>query len=95
MRLYRRAWAQRAHPASLAQLWSERWGFMLSYWGLFGGVNVPMPLWLYHVLNGVVVVGVRWLCRLFNSGDWRLEIRDSPQSPNSNLQFPISNLQSP
>lgn len=49
---------QRAHPASLTQLWSERWGFMLSYWGLFGGVNVPMPLWIYHVLNGVVVVGV-------------------------------------
>ncbi|VAW43292.1 hypothetical protein MNBD_CHLOROFLEXI01-1929 [hydrothermal vent metagenome] len=49
---------QRAHPASLAQLWSERWGFMLSYWGLFGGVNVPMPLWIYRVLNGVVVAGV-------------------------------------
>ncbi|HSH02935.1 MAG TPA: glycosyltransferase family 39 protein, partial [Anaerolineae bacterium] len=24
----------RATPASLAQLWDERWGFMLSYWGL-------------------------------------------------------------
>ncbi len=49
---------QRAHPASLAQLWGERWGFMMSYWGLFGGVNVPMPLWIYRVLNSVVVVGV-------------------------------------
>ncbi|MEM7335141.1 MAG: phospholipid carrier-dependent glycosyltransferase, partial [Chloroflexota bacterium] len=49
---------QRAHPASLRQLWAERWGFMLSYWGLFGGVNVPMNLWIYHLLNGVVVTAV-------------------------------------
>ncbi len=42
---------QRSHPASLRQLWSERWGFALSYWGLFGGVNVPMPDWVYHTLN--------------------------------------------
>ncbi len=48
----------RAQPASLAQLWDERWGFMLSYWGLFGGVNVPMWMWIYHVLNGVLVAGV-------------------------------------
>lgn len=49
---------QRAHPASLRQLWAERWGFMLSFWGLFGGVNVPMPLWIYHLLNGVLVTAV-------------------------------------
>ena len=66
---------RRAAPASFAQLWGERWGFMLSYWGLFGGVNVPMDDWVYHVLNalawaafagtvarlkGVAVVTVRW-----------------------------------
>jgi hypothetical protein len=49
---------QRAHPASLAQLWDERWGFMASYWGLFGGLNVPMPDWIYRLLNGVVIVSV-------------------------------------
>ncbi|HJW82842.1 MAG TPA: glycosyltransferase family 39 protein [Anaerolineae bacterium] len=42
---------KRAAPASFTQLWGERWGFMLSYWGLFGGVNVPMDEWVYHVLN--------------------------------------------
>lgn len=46
---------KRAAPASLAQLWGERWGFMLSYWGLFGGVNVPMDEWVYHVLNALAV----------------------------------------
>jgi hypothetical protein len=49
---------QRAHPASLAQLWDERWGFMASYWGLFGGLNVPMPDWIYRLLNGVFIVSV-------------------------------------
>ena len=78
---------QRAHPASLAQLWSERWGFMLSYWGLFGGVNVPMPLWLYHVLNGVVVVGVvGFVVYLIR------EIRNWQSKIKLNLQSLISNL---
>lgn len=49
---------QRPQPASLAQLWDERWGFLLAYWGLFGGVNVPMATWIYHLLNGVLLLGV-------------------------------------
>jgi hypothetical protein len=47
---------QRNQPAGLAQLWGERWGFMLSYWGLFGGLNVPMPTWIYRLLNGVAIL---------------------------------------
>ena len=49
---------QRQTPASLAQLWDERWGFMLSYWGLFGGLNVFMPEWIYWLLNSLVIVSV-------------------------------------
>jgi hypothetical protein len=49
---------QRAQPASLAQLWSERHGFMMSYWGLFGGVNVPMPDWVYAILNGALLAAL-------------------------------------
>lgn len=49
---------ERASPASLAQLWDERVGFMMAYWGLFGGVNIPMPLWIYTLLNGVVLASV-------------------------------------
>ena len=45
----------RAQPATLAQLWGERTGFLMSFWGLFGGVNVPMPAWIYTVLNSVLV----------------------------------------
>ena len=47
---------ERATPAGLAQLWDERWGFMISYWGLFGGLNVPMPTWIYRVLNGTILI---------------------------------------
>ncbi|MBP6015973.1 MAG: glycosyltransferase family 39 protein [Candidatus Promineofilum sp.] len=49
---------QRGHDASLAQLWGERRGFMMSFWGLFGGVNVPMSFWIYTVLSSVLVLSV-------------------------------------
>jgi hypothetical protein len=82
---------QRAHPASIAQLWDERWGFLLSYWGLFGGVNVPMWTWIYWVLNGVLVVGVLGfvIYGVREIGDWRLEIRQFNLHKRSDL---ISNL---
>lgn len=49
---------ERPQPASLAQLWDERHGFLMSYWGLFGGVNVPMWPPIYWILNGVLLAGV-------------------------------------
>jgi 4-amino-4-deoxy-L-arabinose transferase-like glycosyltransferase len=54
---------RRPHPATLAQLWGERVGFVQAYWGLFGGVSVPMPLWTYTLLNAVVLLallGLAW-----------------------------------
>ena len=49
---------QRAHPASLVQLWGERRGFLMAYWGLFGGVNVPLPGWVYFVFNTLLVFSI-------------------------------------
>ncbi len=49
---------RRAADASLLQLWGERYGFMQSYWGLFGGVNVPMPGWIYIILNTLAVLSM-------------------------------------
>jgi hypothetical protein len=46
----------RVPPATLRQLWGERHSFMRAYWGLFGGVNVPLPEWVYRVLNGALLV---------------------------------------
>jgi 4-amino-4-deoxy-L-arabinose transferase-like glycosyltransferase len=49
---------ERSQPASLAQLWDEREGFLASYWGLFGGVNIPMAGWIYTVLNALLVLAI-------------------------------------
>lgn len=49
---------ERETAAPLAQLWQERAGFMMSYWGLFGGVNVPLWGWVYTVLNGLALLAV-------------------------------------
>ncbi len=49
---------ERETAAPLAQLWQERDGFMMSYWGLFGGVNVPLWGWVYTVLNGLALLAV-------------------------------------
>jgi 4-amino-4-deoxy-L-arabinose transferase-like glycosyltransferase len=78
---------QRESPASLAQLWDERHGFLQAFWGLFGGVNVPMSGWIYTVLNGLLVVGVVgfMIYLLREIRDWRLETKISLQSLVSSL----------
>ena len=44
---------RRAEPATLAQLWTERDSFVLTFWGLFGSINVPMPHILYLGFNWI------------------------------------------
>ncbi|MBK8986120.1 MAG: hypothetical protein IPM39_08560 [Chloroflexi bacterium] len=77
----------RAQPASLAQLWDERVGFMMSFWGLFGGVNVPMPLWIYTVLNGVLLTAVFGFLVYLGQElrSWRLEIGAKKRNPQSSI----------
>jgi len=52
-------------PADLAQLWRERYSFAAGYWGNFGGINVPMPAWVYTALNGVAILAALGLLVLF------------------------------
>ncbi|GIV83519.1 MAG: hypothetical protein KatS3mg052_0526 [Candidatus Roseilinea sp.] len=49
---------RRDQPASPAQLWSEREGFIWAYWGVFGAMNVIMSPWIYDVLNGLAALAV-------------------------------------
>jgi 4-amino-4-deoxy-L-arabinose transferase-like glycosyltransferase len=49
---------RRAVPADGYQLWSERETFMMSFWGLFGGVNVPMSRTVYTLFNVLAALGV-------------------------------------
>ena len=58
---------RRIPPATLAQLWSEREGFVWAFWGVFGTLNVIMPTWVYGMLNGLVIVAVLgWLRQASN-----------------------------
>lgn len=54
---------RRVPPATLAQLWSEREGFIWAYWGVFGTLNVIMPTWIYYMLNGLAVLALIGLAR--------------------------------
>lgn len=73
---------ERSQPASLAQLWDEREGFLASYWGLFGGVNVPMAGWIYTVLNGLLLLTIPgfliYLATLLRDESRRLRARRGP-----------------
>lgn len=49
---------RRAIPANLAQLWAERHSFLQAFWGFFGGVNVPLPVWAYAVFDALGLAGL-------------------------------------
>ena len=49
----------RRHPVpTLRQLLGEWKGFAMSFWGFFGGVNVPAPDWVYVLLSAFAVLGL-------------------------------------
>ncbi|MBN1285686.1 MAG: glycosyltransferase family 39 protein [Anaerolineae bacterium] len=48
-------------PADAAQLWRERDSFLHGYWGLFGGLNVPMADWTYPIFNAIGLAGLAGL----------------------------------
>jgi 4-amino-4-deoxy-L-arabinose transferase-like glycosyltransferase len=49
---------RRDMPASLAQLWTEREGFVWAFWGVFGTLNVIMHPAVYDVLNALFIVAM-------------------------------------
>ncbi|MFL7840397.1 MAG: glycosyltransferase family 39 protein [Candidatus Promineifilaceae bacterium] len=81
---------ERAHPASLLQLWGERRGFLMAYWGLYGGVNIPMPDWVYTIFNSLLVISVFGfiLAALLEIRTW-LQSRDDSRH---DLQGAINNI---
>ena len=67
-------------PADLAQLWRERYSFAAGYWGNFGGLNVPMPDWVYRVLN--TVAGLAFVGLFISLGRWLLgRLRKGERGP--------------
>ncbi len=85
--------------ADLVQLWAERFAFAAGYWGNFGGLNVPMPAWIYTILNilailaalGLTVRFVLWVAgyesKVNGSADRQIP-NSSPQiqNPKSKIQ---------
>jgi 4-amino-4-deoxy-L-arabinose transferase-like glycosyltransferase len=57
---------RRDMPATLAQLWTEREGFVWAFWGVFGTLNVIYPPWLYTLLNGLAVLALLGLLNGFS-----------------------------
>lgn len=68
---------RRAVPADLRQLWTERETFMMSFWGFFGGLNVPLPNRVYSAFNLIAVLGAAGLVA---AGARRL-VRPGPPQP--------------
>ena len=51
----------RLEPFTPLTIYREAWGFFISYWALFGGVNILTFEWFYYlalVLSGLALVGV-------------------------------------
>jgi hypothetical protein len=44
---------RRYPPANPAQLWSERFSFIWSYWGAYGTINILLPEVLYTIFDAV------------------------------------------
>ncbi|GAB4535536.1 MAG: hypothetical protein Kow0063_19950 [Anaerolineae bacterium] len=49
---------RRDEPLTLGGLWAEFQGFRISYWALFGGVNILADNWVYPILDILMLVGV-------------------------------------
>lgn len=67
---------RRAIPANAAQLWAERDSFLQAFWGFFGGVNVPLPAFVYRAFNAVMAIGLlgaaAFILRTLVRRDWPL-----------------------
>ena len=48
----------RPFPPTMGQLMSEMSGLIRSFWGLFGYFSIPMPAFIYHLLNLFLVAGL-------------------------------------
>ena len=67
---------------SLGDLWGEFEGFRISYWGLFGVVNVLLrPHWLYKLLDAFSLAAIAGFVQWWARGWWRRRRRASSAHP--------------
>ncbi len=77
--------------ADFAQLWAERFAFAAGYWGNFGGLNIPMPTWIFTILNIFAILAALNLVVRF--GLWAVNRKSKVESPKSRVNPSIFNLQ--
>lgn len=76
---------RRPIAANWAQLWSERHTFLMSYWGFFGGVNVPLPDAVYTIFNAIAALSALGLLLGLATFIWHL----SHKSKGTKFNWPI------
>lgn len=62
---------------TLRQLLGEWRGFVMAYWGFFGGLNVAAPTWFYGLLNALALVGLGGLLGGAARRLWQRQIPDA------------------
>lgn len=69
---------RRTHIPSLTEAWREFRGFCISFWGLFGMVNVFLrPLWIYRILDAFALF---CLAGILRRGIWAWRARRVPSA---------------
>lgn len=63
-------------PLGWRDLAAQFQGLRISYWALFGWFNVPLPDWVYRVLDGVALVALAGLPLLWRRGGRGVRARD-------------------
>ena len=49
---------QRTRPLTWRGLWGEMRGLRYSFWGLFGWFSIPLPAWIYRLLDTLTALAV-------------------------------------
>lgn len=62
---------------TLRQLLGEWQGFVMAYWGFFGGLNVAAPKWFYRLLNALALAGLAGLLGGLARRLWQRQIPDA------------------
>ncbi len=58
-----------SHPLSWRDLLGQFQGLRISYWALFGWFNIPLPDWVYRVLDGMTLLALLGLPLVWRRGE--------------------------
>ncbi len=65
-----------SHPLGWRDLLGQFQGLRISYWALFGWFNIPLPDWVYRVLDGITLLALLGLPLVWRRGEHEVAPRD-------------------